>query len=110
MFQYMTNVKLRTKAIRNTDKHNAAVMIASFTPFGYSGSSDNLSSAAASCIAVSSTVLSSPPLDRVPSATAGEDFSASKGGFSRSDVEVVVVEGSIVGAAVEGSVLARVFF
>ena len=73
-------------------------MIASFTPFGYSGSSDSLSSAAASCTAVSSTVLS--PVPSV-AATAGKVFSCSGStiaGFSMSEAEEVVVDGAIVGA------------
>ena len=100
-----------TKAMRNTDKHRAAVIIASFTPFGYSGSSESFSSAAASCNAVSLTVFSPVPSVAAMCAAAGVLFSCSGSttGFSMSDAEEVEVEGAIVGA-VETSALAAFFF
>lgn len=85
--------------MRNTDKHSAAVIIVSFIPFGYSGSSDSLSSAGAPWIAVSSTVFSAWQCGAETLSTVG-----SAGGFSKSEVEVVAVDGSLVGAIVEGSI------
>ena len=51
-----------TKAIKNTERHNDAVIIASFAPEGYSFSSSSLSSASASSKGVSSMTFFSPAL------------------------------------------------
>lgn len=85
--------EMHTRAIRNTDKHKAAVIIPSFIPFGYS--SDCLSSAAVSRIAFSSTVFSLPPSRTVPFSGAGEGLS----GFFKPDSDGTMVE------AVDGSIV-----
>ena len=94
-----TNARSRnpTRAIKNTERHNDAVIMPSFAPEGYSFSSSSLSSASASSRGVSSTTFFSPArMEGLRDDVLGVSFSISEGlelGATLLSLSVVAVVG-----------------